>query len=157
MATMVSTLEQIKLFILLYADDIVLFAESEHSMQDGLNVLSAYCTKWKLKVNTAKTKIVIFRKGGQLSRNLRFYYENNDIEIVKKFTYLGKVFTPGGSFNETQSLLAGQAQKAIFKLNKYLYKFTDITPLHRIQLFDKLINPILNYGAEIWDLPRQSD
>ncbi len=108
-----------------------------------------YCKKWKLKVNTAKTKIVIFRKGGQLSRNLRFYYENNDIEIVKKFTYLGIVFTPGGSFNETQSLLAGQAQKAIFKLNKYLYKFTDITPLHRIQLFDKLINPILNYGAEI--------
>ncbi len=75
-----------------------------------------------------------------MSRNLRFLYNGNNIEIVKKCTYLGMVFTAGGSFKETQSLLAGQAQKAIFKLNTYLYKFTDITILHRLQLFDKLIS-----------------
>ena len=31
-----------------------------------------------------------------------------------------------------------------------MYKFTDITPKHTFELFDKLILPILNYGAEIW-------
>ena len=50
----------------------------------------------------------------------------------------------------TQSTLAGQAQKAIFKLNKYLYKFTYITPRHKLDLFDKLVSPILNYGSEVW-------
>ncbi|MES9881349.1 MAG: reverse transcriptase domain-containing protein, partial [Sedimenticola sp.] len=140
----------LKLFILLYADDIVFFADSENGMQNALNFLSEYCQKWKLKVNTTKTKIVVFRKGGMLPRNLHFYYNGSEIEIVTKFTYLGIVFTPGGSFKETQSLLAGQALKAIFKLNSYLYKFTDITPLHRLQLFDKLISPILSYGSEIW-------
>ncbi len=39
----------LKLFILLYADDIVIFSESEHGMQEGLNLLSEYCIKWKLK------------------------------------------------------------------------------------------------------------
>ncbi len=73
-----------------------------------------------------------------------------EIEIVNKFSYLGILFTTGGSFSETQSVLAGQAQKALFKLNKYLYKFTEITVVHRITLFDKLISPILNYSAEIW-------
>ncbi len=123
---------------------ILLFlAETETSLQDGLNLLSSYCKKWKLKVNTAKTKILVFRRGGSLPRNLTFYYDNSVIEIVNKFAYLGIVFTVGGgSFMETQSLLAGQAQKAIFKLNKYLYKFTDITPKHRLELFDKLISPI---------------
>ncbi len=140
----------LKLFILLYADDIVIFAESEHGMQEGLNLLSEYCIKWKLKVNTVKTKIMIFRRGGALHRNLEFHYNNSVIEIVKKFTYLGMVFTTGGSFMETQSLLSSQAKKAIFQLNKYLYKFTDITPFHRLQLFDKLIHPILNYCSEIW-------
>ncbi len=59
-----------------------------------------------------------------------------EIEIVNTFSYLGILFTTGGSFSETQSVLAGQAQKALFKLNKYLYKFTEITVVHRITLFD---------------------
>ena len=42
--------------------------------------------------------------------------------------YLDIVFTPGGSFAEVQNVLAGQAQKAIFKLNTYLYKLTYIRP-----------------------------
>ncbi len=106
-------------------------------MQTGLNLLSEYCDRWKLKVNTAKTKLLVFCKGGMLPRHLQFYYGNTVIEIVNKFTYLGMVFTTGGSFVETQSLLSGQAQKAIFKLNKYLYKFTDVLPLHRLKLFRK--------------------
>ena len=69
---------------------------------------------------------------------------------MSKFKYLGIVFTSGGSFAETQSTLAGQAQKAIFKMNKYLYKFMHLSPRHRLELFDKLIKPILNYGSEVW-------
>ena len=63
---------------------------------------------------------------------------------------MGIVFTAGGSFSETQNTLSGQAQKAIFKLNKYLYKFTFIPPKHRLKLFDKLITPILTYGSKVW-------
>ena len=46
--------------------------------------------------------------------------------------------------------LARQAQKAIFKMKKYLYKFTFLSPRHKSDLFDKLITPILNYGCEVW-------
>ena len=46
--------------------------------------------------------------------------------------------------------MSGQALKAIFKLNQYLYKFTDISPRHILDLYDKLITPILTYGGEIW-------
>ena len=35
-------------------------------------------------------------------------------------------------------------------MNKYLYRFTQISVDHRLELFDKLITPILNYGSEIW-------
>ena len=38
----------LKLFLLLYADDIVLFAESECSLQNGLEIRFSYCEKWKL-------------------------------------------------------------------------------------------------------------
>ena len=46
--------------------------------------------------------------------------------------------------------LSGQAQKAIFKLNGCVYQFSDITPRHILNLFDKLVAPILNYGSEVW-------
>ena len=58
----------LKIFLLMYADDIVLFSETEDGLQSGLNVLHDYCQKWKLTVNTQKTKIVIFRKGGTVNR-----------------------------------------------------------------------------------------
>ncbi|MCG8034648.1 MAG: endonuclease/exonuclease/phosphatase family protein, partial [Candidatus Thiodiazotropha taylori] len=139
-----------KMFLLLYADDIVLFANSADELQEGLNMLSDYCQRWKLKINVSKTKIMVFRKGGILPRNLAFYYDGELLEIVSKFRYLGIVFTAGGSFSEAQNTLAGQAQKAIFKMNKYLYKFTFLSPRHRLELFDKLVTPILNYGSEVW-------
>ena len=61
--------------------------------------------------------------------------------------------SPGGSFYQTFETLSGQALKAIFKLKSYLYKFTNITAEHKLNLFDKLILPILNYGSQVWVFP----
>ena len=105
----------IKLFLLLYADDITLFSDSADGLQEGFNNLSEYCDRWKLKINLSKTKVMIFRKGGRLSKELRFRYKGMEIEIVHQYSYLGVVFTSGGSFSNAQATLAGQAQKAIFK------------------------------------------
>lgn len=140
----------IKILLLLYADDIVLFGDSPGELQKSLSVLEVYCRRWCLNVNINKTKIIVFRKGGRLPQNLQFKFNDKIIEIVNKFCYLGIVFTSGGSAFETQKTLSGQALKAIFKLNKYLYNFTTLSPAHILDLFDKLISPILNYASEVW-------
>lgn len=127
-----------------------MFSETAEGLQESLNLLKQYCLRWKLTVNTGKTKIMVFRKGGILPRLLKFYYGDEELEIVASFSYLGLVFTPGGSFSGAQKTLSGQAQKAIFKLNRYLYNFINLTPRHTLELFDKLVTPILNYGAEVW-------
>ena len=49
-------------------------------------------------------------------------------------------------------MLAGQALKAIDKFKSNLLKFPGITVQHKLDLFDKLILPILNYGSEVWGL-----
>ena len=81
---------------------------------------------------------------------MHFYYNETELEIVSSFKYLGVVFTSGGSFNETDKLLSGQSLKAIFKLNQYINKFAGLSPGHILDLFDKLISPILNYAGEVW-------
>ena len=136
--------DMFKIFMLLYAEDIVIFTNTH------TDLLLEYCNKWKLTINESKTKVMVFRKGGVLPGNMVFYYNGVVLEIVKELKYLGIIFTSGGSFTEAQNTLAGQAQKAFFKLNKYLYKFIYISPKHKLDLFDKLITPTLNYPCEVW-------
>ena len=82
--------------MLLYADDIVIFADSADDLQNSLDILYDYCQKWRLKINIEKSKVMIFRKGGRLERNTLFKYGDTELEIVSKYTYLGIVFTTGG-------------------------------------------------------------
>jgi hypothetical protein len=55
-----------KLFLLLYADDTVIFAESQQELQQILKLFEHYCNIWKLKVNISKKKIVVFSKKKKL-------------------------------------------------------------------------------------------
>ena len=82
----------VKLLLLLYADDIVLFGNTPEELQKSLDILEEYCDRWRLTVNTSKTKILIFRKGSRLSGNLQFKYKGNTIEIVKKNLLFGNSF-----------------------------------------------------------------
>ena len=68
------------------------------------------------------------------------------LEIVKSFTYSGIVFTTRGSFENTFETLADQAAKAVFKLNSYLINYPIISIHTKVQVFDQLVFPILNYG-----------
>ena len=52
-----NTLENI--FILMYADDTIILAESPSDLQLALNTHNIYCQKWGLCVNAQKTKIVV--------------------------------------------------------------------------------------------------
>ena len=45
----------IKMLVILYADDTVLFADSAVEMQIQLDNFSEYCSVWKLNVNSSKT------------------------------------------------------------------------------------------------------
>ena len=58
-----------KIVLILYADDIVIFDEIKDELQRSLDALLEYCNRWKLVVNTRKTKIMIFKKSRRLPNN----------------------------------------------------------------------------------------
>ena len=45
---------------LLFADDLVILAENEVNLQGLLNILSNWCNKWGIKINSSKTKCMHF-------------------------------------------------------------------------------------------------
>ena len=93
---------------------------------------------------------MIFKKSGMLPNNTVFNFDNVEIEIVENFTYLGIVFSTGGSFSIAQCALSGQALKAIFQMNTYIHRFTSLSVQHRLAIFEKLITPFSNYDIQVW-------
>ena len=77
---------------------------------------SVYTDKWNLTVNIEKTKVMVFRKGGTISKSLKWTYNGQEMEIVNNFNYLGIVMSSGGSFVAATNTLYGKALKAIHSL-----------------------------------------
>ena len=85
-------LDQLILYLFLFADDSVLISETPDGLQNLIDSFKLYCDKWKLTVNVSKTKVVAFKKG-RLPANLNFAYGDSAIELVDCFNYLGVVLT----------------------------------------------------------------
>ena len=64
-----------------------------------LDALHEYCLQNKLTLNTSKTKVVIFQKGGSNFRNINFHFGGENIEIEKDYTCLGISFSKKGLWN----------------------------------------------------------
>ena len=142
-------IEDVKLVLLFYADDLVLFSDTPEGLQSQIEKLSIYCQRWKLSLNSNKSRIVVFKKG---NRPLNFVWHFGDIElqVTNQIPYLSIIFSSNGSFHKAQSKLATQASKALFLLRRKMSQFTNIKPEMHMDIFDKFILPILNYGSEVW-------
>ena len=92
------SLNQVPVPYIQYADDLVLLAESAEELQIAIDSMALYCSENSLKINTEKTKCLVFHKG-RLPR-CSFSLEGFDLEIVPEFKYLGFIFTPQLSFTK---------------------------------------------------------
>ena len=110
-------LQMINIFLLMYADDMVLLAETPEGLQSMLHSLERYTNYWNLKVNVDKTKVVIFRNGGKIKENEIWFYDNKQLDVVNEFKYLGLLFNYNGKFLKTQRHIAEQGRKAAFAIS----------------------------------------
>ena len=99
----------LKLFFFIIMHGIAIMSETEEGLQKGLLLFEEFCGRWKLTVNCLEQWRSIYL---QTKYNL---YKGEALEIVTKLTYLGIVFTVGGSFNVTFKKSV-QSLKASFKL-----------------------------------------
>ena len=148
------TINELKIFLTLYADDQAVFGKSPASLQSLLTDIENYCNLWGLKINTEKTKIVIFEKGRRTNHD--FYIYNTRLEVVEYFTYLGLSLFKNGSFKRTQKCIA---KHAAYALNKLFAIFRNIyLPIsQKCKLFDTLVGSILNFGSELWGAHEATD
>ncbi len=138
-----------KLSILMFADDIVLMSTEPEGLQTCIDKLHSYCSKWKLQININKSKVIVFNKSGRsYSSKYKFSIGTAVLDIVSEYCYLGIIFQPSGLFNKAYLNLYSKATKAKHMLYKMLGGQNLSVPV-ALHLFDSLIAPILSYGCEV--------
>ena len=84
----------------MYADDIVLIAESESDLQEMISVVFQYSVKWRFELSESKTEIVVF--GGRVGDGWKdhFNFGGKGIKVVGGYRYLGIELRKNLSWND---------------------------------------------------------
>ena len=135
-------------FLLLYADDTALLAESENDMQQALDILEVYCKDNSVAVNTTKTKVIVFSHG-KIRNVPKFKFGNNKLDVVDQYPYLGVIFNYNGKFLKQIDKCSNKGHFSMYKLLKSTRQLALPTDLSS-KLFDSVVSPVMTYGSEVW-------
>jgi hypothetical protein len=139
--------------LLMFADDIVLIAESAADLQRLLDILADFCTHHKMCVNFGKTKVVVYHATYQKAKDRKHAYHIGGrlLEVASEYKYLG-LLTPARNTTENMAAAVADrgkaAQGALFK--RYAHLGIDSNALLKRNLFDAIVVPNLTYGCEVW-------
>ena len=78
-----------ELFIMLFADDVVLLSYTPVGLLHQLNLLARNADPLDLTVNLERSNIVVFRNGGYLATCEKWYTIKNVVKVVNAYKYLG--------------------------------------------------------------------
>jgi hypothetical protein len=143
--------------ILLYADDIVLMARSGVELRQMLAVVEAFSHKWRFRFSAVKSKVMVVNSmapGPMEMRDFRLYGER--MEVVRAFKSLGVSVESGGGWSVVCSALMGSAAKVSGMLVGIGCRANKLSVTVGKRLWDAMVAPVLNYGAEVWAAPVSS-
>ena len=80
----------------LFADDVVVFSDDPHTLQNISNSLDTFCKQLSLQIITVKTKILVFGEHPKKATQL-WKIDNNTVDIVNSY-HLGTWLSWKGDF-----------------------------------------------------------
>ena len=141
-----------EIFLLLFADDVVLISTTPTGLQNQIDNLVQVSNTLSLKVNTGKTKIMIFRKGGHLAKGEKWFLEGTKLDVVNMYKYLGYMFTTRLSLNTAQEDLCTRGKQKSLHILKAMWSLQCMKTNVFIRMLDAQVVPTLLYGAEVWGI-----
>ena len=136
---------------LLYADDMVLFADDEDAMCRSLRILQEWCEQWAIKVNVKKCGVMHIRRKGVKKTLKEFYVDGERIDVVEKYKYLGCTVN---EHLECKGMIEERAMAGTRALISWLRScramVREVRGTTFRKLMETLVETVLLYGAEVW-------
>ena len=139
--------------LLLYADDIVLFAETKKDLQNMLDIVTSYSKKWRFRVNPKKGKseVMIFGKKPRETRQPRqWWLAGAEIHETTTYKYLGVELVSGLNFKKLKERTVAEARKRMMLVWAMGMRRGQLPVLDCCRVWNALVRPVLEYGSVIW-------
>ena len=132
-----------------FADDTGLIAGSQEDLQNLLNVINERSEKFGMKINTAKTEVMIMNNWDKEKAEIML--NGVTLKQVEKFKYLGRWITSDGSCSTDIKCRIAEAKTAFTEMRSILSNLKMPFKL-RYRILNCYVIPIMMYGCENWIL-----
>jgi hypothetical protein len=134
---------------LLYADDIVLIAESEVELQYMLDAVFEYSRLWRFEFNAKKSEVVVY--GCSLGNGRKeWWLGGGKIKRVKSYKYLGTMVSSEGGWKEEKCRRLKKARENMRKALGMGVGKGVLSVQEGRGVWEALVRSVLEFGCEVW-------
>jgi hypothetical protein len=137
------------IWILMYADDIVLFSDNAESLTLATQEVHTKMKQWAMQVGVKKSKILVVSKSMDVPQPT-IVLDGEQMEVVDKFPYLGSMFTHDNNLDTEISYRISRAAMAFASLRSTLWGDRRISLHTKVRIFNAVVMSTLLYGSESW-------
>ena len=141
------SIDLLKLCLLLFADDIVLLAETKEKLQQLLEITEVYLEEKKLILNILKSVVIVFGRKAMESEDVNFFFKGETIPVNNEFVYLGVKFTSNGKFSGHLDLANARGRYISGEIARSSLRRVRDIRVHK-RIWTSKIVPVMHYGAE---------
>ena len=138
------------LSVLLYADDIVLLAETPEDLQSLLDTLHGWCRLNGMTVNPQKSNVIHFRPKCIPRCPFIFMCGDSVITTTGQYKYLGLIINEYMDYSITAKFVSQSANRALGLVIAKVKSFGGVPYNVYTKLYDSVVCPVITYGAAIW-------
>ena len=132
----------------LFVDDTALLTYCEEDIQRQINLFNDFAAIWGSVLNMNKTNIISTKKIKNSNDWLTDMGMTSCVKTVAR--YLGVwISLKNSTWNQHYNIIISKARHAFFEIYAKGLKTECVTTEEAVSLFNKLVVPILNYGAEV--------
>jgi hypothetical protein len=139
----------------IFADDIVLIAETAEKLKYNLEKWNLEASKYNLNVNKEKTQIMkISRKQGTEDQ-IEVMIDQQKIIQTNSYKYLGTVINNKGDIEDDLNNRMENTGKLFQALNRGFLNNKEISTKTKMTIYKTIYRPTVTYGAENWILNKR--
>jgi len=139
---------------IMYADDVVLLAQSETDLQRLVDALHGFCADIGLAVNTTKSVVMVFEQDSRSALCPPVYIRIGDqiLSVVDSFTYLGVPFHRTKWLTQAGNTAAQAATGALWAFWKGVQTRGIVCKDTILRIYRTQVLPVALYGSSIWGM-----
>ncbi len=133
----------------MFADEIVLLANSPSELQTMINKVSDWCEHWRMFTNTAKTHVIHSRANPTPLTDITFSYRNMIIEKLDRVRYLGMEMNEHVNLEIIANTISDAASRALGALSATYYQTKGMTFDVYQTIYNTCVTPIMDYASQV--------